>query len=106
MKKIIPMAGYVLIENVEEELSSGVVLAKEETPQTQIGMVIDIRKITPDGNIPPDGFSLEDWVSMHKSNEIEKGNIIIYKKYSGSEVELEGKKYKLVSFSDIVAIIK
>jgi len=109
-KKIIPLAGMVLVEDEEDKLSSGIVLAEEKDKQSQIGIIAGI------GSYP---FSMEtltedyesetnmaDHLAFYYSEELSKGDIIIYKKYSGSEVELEGKKYRLLGFSDIIGKIE
>ncbi|MFO7895839.1 MAG: co-chaperone GroES [Candidatus Cloacimonadales bacterium] len=38
--------------------------------------------------------------------QVKVGDQILYAKYGGTEVELEGKKYLIVSRSDILAIIE
>jgi chaperonin GroES len=38
--------------------------------------------------------------------QVKKGDKILYAKYGGTEVELDGKKYLIVSRSDILAIIE
>lgn len=37
--------------------------------------------------------------------QVKKGDKILYAKYGGTEVELDGKKYLIVSRSDILAIV-
>lgn len=108
-KKIIPMAGYVLVEDIEDnKLSSGIVVAEEEGKQSQMG------KIIASGSMPFDfstlgettNFSIQDHLNFYYSEELNQMDTIIYKKYSGNEIELDGEKYKLVSFSDIIGLIK
>lgn len=36
---------------------------------------------------------------------IKEGDKVIYAKYSGTEIEMEGKKYLIVSKSDVLAIV-
>lgn len=36
---------------------------------------------------------------------LEKGNVVLYGKYAGTEVELEGEKYLIMRQSDVLAII-
>ena len=38
--------------------------------------------------------------------EVKKGDEVIYSKYSGTNVKLEGKEYVIVKQSDILAIVK
>jgi len=111
MKKIVPMVGYVLVEEIEEnKLSSGIVVAGEKDKQSQIGKVIEITKVS-GREIQPllklkYEFSSQDVFNMSVQNRIKVGDIIAYKKYSGHEIELEGKRYRLVSFSDIIGLIQ
>jgi len=110
-KKIIPMAGYVLVEDIEDnKLPSGIVLAKEEDKQSQIGKVVGIGSYPFTMEQLADDYKSEttatDHMNFYYSEELNEGDTIIYKKYSGNEVELDGKKYRLVSFSDIIGIIK
>lgn len=108
MSKIIPMAGFVLVEDQVDELASGFVVAKEEKSQSQVGEVIGV----PEKRELPDSLSelltltLDDLKVDDISKVAVKGTKIIYKKYGGNEVELDSKKYRLVSFSEIIGIIK
>ena len=38
--------------------------------------------------------------------QVKEGDKVVYSKYSGTEVELEGEKYLIVKQSDILAIIQ
>ena len=38
--------------------------------------------------------------------QVKAGDKVVYSKYSGTEVELEGDKYLIVKQSDILAIIE
>jgi len=106
-KTIVPMAGYVLVEDVEaNKLPSGVIVAEEEGKQSQIGKVIGVGKINTKLRRGYE-ISYTEWLNSTKEIKgIDIGDTIIYKKYSGNEVELEGKEYKLVAFQDIIACIK
>lgn len=44
-------------------------------------------------------------VSNIENPEISVGDIVLYKEYSGNEVEYDGKKYLLIPYSDILAKI-
>jgi chaperonin GroES len=45
------------------------------------------------------------WMSVIDNAEIAPGNIVLFKAYSGTEVEFEGKKYLILPYSDILAKI-
>ena len=109
MSNIIPMSGYCLVEDQNDnELASGFVVAKEEKNQSQVGKVIAL----PDDNVV-DNVTLEklritvqDLYESQTFKLAKLGSFIIYKKYGGNEVELNGKKYRLVAYSEIIGIIK
>jgi chaperonin GroES len=91
--KIMPLAGYALIEpqEAEETTASGIVLpdtAKEKPAQ---GKVISIGS-----------------PAMIEGKEVKAefkvGDKVLYKKWGGDEIKLEGKEYKLVKFDDVMAI--
>ena len=44
-------------------------------------------------------------VSNIENAEVAVGDVVLYKEYSGTEVEFEGKKYLLLPYADILAKI-
>jgi chaperonin GroES len=91
--KIKPLAGYALIDpqEAEEVTSSGIVLpdtAKEKPAQ---GKVISVG-----GPAFIDGKEIKP--------EFKTGDIVLYKKWGGDEIKIEGKELKLVKFDDVMAI--
>lgn len=40
-----------------------------------------------------------------KTEEVKEMNKVLYKKFSGTEIEVDGKKYLIMSENDILAII-
>jgi co-chaperonin GroES (HSP10) len=111
-KKIIPMAGYCLVEDqVEDKLASGLALADDkDKATTHIGEVIAIGSYPFDLSTLHENFgteaSVNEHIAFYYSEELSKGDMIVYKRYSGNEVDLEGVEYKLVGFQDITAILK
>ena len=80
-----------------------VIEIKEETKEKKIGGIIipDTAKEKPlIGEIISVGTD-EDLQEMVKI-----GDNILYAKYGGTEIELDGKKYLLISRSDILAIVE
>jgi chaperonin GroES len=37
---------------------------------------------------------------------VKEGDIVIYESYSGTEIELDGKKYHILKDKDVIAILK
>ena len=55
---------------------------------------------------PRKGKVVEVGTDEELAEKIKVGDTIIYAKFSGDEVELEDKKYLIISTSDILAVIK
>lgn len=90
-----PTAGYILIEPEEQQKQtlSGIYLPETATAdKPQMGKVLVV------------GSSL--FVDSREiSAPASKGQKVIYKKWGGNEVKLDGKEYLLVKFEDILAVI-
>ena len=90
-----PLADRVVIKNVEaEETTKGGILlttSAKEKPQ-----MADVLAVGPGGNV--DGKEVKMYV--------EEGQKVIYSKYAGTEVKLDGEEYIIVRQSDILAIVE
>jgi len=88
-----PTAGYLLIEPLDKETktASGIYLPDNAGEKPQKGKVIAVG-----GVLLQDGQKVE---SPAKLNEV-----VLYKKWGGNEVKIEGKEYLFVKFEDILAI--
>ena len=86
-----PLGDRVLIKRLmaEEKTKSGIVLPGTAKEQPQMAEVLEV------------GPGTED-VKM----EVVKGDQVIFTKYAGTEVKLDGEEYILVSQKDILAIVK
>ena len=93
--KIKPLGDRVVIKNVEtEETTKGGLLltnASKEKPQ-----MAEVLAVGPGGNV--DGKEIVMNVKV--------GQKVIYSKYAGTEVKIEGEEYILVRQSDILAIVE
>ena len=95
--KIKPLNGYVVIKPMaaEEVTKSGIVIpdtANKEKPQE--GEVVAVA----DKNISPNGIELPI--------EIKVGDKVLYGRYSGEDVKVEGVEYKIVEMTSVRAIVK
>ncbi len=45
------------------------------------------------------------WMSVIENAEVKPGDLVLFKPYSGTEVEFEGKKYLILPYADILAKI-
>ena len=95
--KIKPLNGYVVIKPLEQEemTKSGIVIpdtANKEKPQE--GEVIAVA----DKNISSNGTALPI--------EMKVGDHVLYGRYSGEDVKVDGVEYKIVEMSSVRAIVK
>ena len=93
--KIIPLADRVVIKTVEveETTKGGLILTGSAKEKPQVAEVI---AVGPGGVV--DGKEVKMYV--------EKGQKVIYSKYAGTEVKLDGEEYIIVRQSDILAIVE
>ena len=96
MKNIKPLSDYLLIEPLEKEttLPSGIVIPDSAKEKPQEGKVIAVGpgRITDRGGI----------VKMN----VREGNIVMYKKWGGTEIKIEGKEMILIKEEDVLAIVE
>ena len=93
--KIIPLADRVVIKTVEAEetTKSGIILtaAAKEKPQ-----MAEVLAVGPGGMV--DGKEVKMQVSV--------GQKVIYSKYAGTEVKLDGQEVIIVRQNDILAVVE
>ena len=92
-----PLADHIIVEAVvkEEKTSSGIYLpdtAAKEKPQT--GKVIAVGK----GKVLENGTRVEP--------EVKVGEVVVFAKYSGTEVKVDEKDYLILSERDILAVLE
>ena len=93
--KLVPLGDRVVLKQVaaEETTKSGIVLPGQTKEKPQQAEVV---AVGPGGMV--DGKEVTMLVSV--------GDNVIYSKYAGTEVELDGEEYLVVKQNDILAIIK
>lgn len=89
--KLVPLGDRVVLKQlvVEETTKSGIVLPGQAQEKPQQAEVVAV------------GPGTEE-VKM----EVEAGDQVIYSKYAGTEVKLDGEEYIIVKQSDILAVVK
>ncbi len=89
--KLVPLGDRVVLKAtvVEETTKSGIVLASKTQEKPQQAEVIAVGPGTKD-------------VAM----QVKVGDVVIYGKYTGTEVKLDGEEYLVVKQDDILAIVK
>jgi len=94
--KIKPLADYLLIEPTQREtkLPSGIVIPDTAKEKPQEGKVIAV------------GPGKRDDSGNRIPMEIKVGDVVMYKKWGGTEVKVENKDMLLVKEEDILAIVE
>ena len=92
---LVPLGDRVVLKQLEAEetTKSGIVLPGQAQEKPQQAEVIAVG---------PGGVVEGKEVKM----EVAVGNKVIYSKYAGTEVKLDGEEYIIVKQSDILAIVK
>ncbi len=90
-----PLGDRVVIKNVEmeETTKSGIVLTSAAKEKPQMAEVI---AVGPGGNV--DGKEI--------TMNVKVGQKVIYSKYAGTEVKLDGKEIIIVRQGDILAVVE
>lgn len=93
--KIRPLADRVVIKKVEaeEKTASGIVLPGTAKEQPQIAEIVEVG---------PGGIVDGKEIKM----ELNIGDKVIYSKYAGTEIKLEGQEYTILKQSEILAVVE
>lgn len=88
--KIKPLADRVLIEPMaaETKTASGIIIPDNAKEKPQKGKVVAVGSGTKDEKMT-----------------VSKGDTVLYGKYAGTELKLEGQDYLIMRESDILAIV-
>ena len=93
---IAPTPGNILIEPEEavRQTQTGIYLPEtsEEKPQKGKVLAIGADELTESGT--------------RKKSPVKVGDVVLYKKWGGSEVKIDNKEYLFAKFDDILAIVK
>ena len=93
--KLVPLGDRVVLKQLvaEETTKSGIVLPGQSKEKPQQAEVIAVG---------PGGVVDGKEVTM----QVKEGQKVIYSKYAGTEVKLDGQEYIIVRQSDILAIVE
>ncbi len=93
-----PTAGYLLIAPLEAttKTASGIYLPDSAGEKPSKGKVLSVG---PDENV-----DCKCDCGCKKSSPAKVGDVVIYKKWGGNEVKIEGKEYLFAKFEDILAV--
>ena len=94
MAKVKPLGDKILVEilEAEEKTKGGIILpdtAKEEKTE---GKVVSVGpgKVLESGKV--------------QALEVKKGDKVIFGKYSGDDIQIDGKKHKVLKESEVLAV--
>jgi chaperonin GroES len=90
-----PLADRLVVEPIEQEevTASGIILPETAKEKPQQGKVIAA------------GPGRTDEKGKRVEMEVKLGDRVLYAKYSGTEIKLDGKKVLILRESDILAIV-
>ena len=94
--KIQPLADRIMVEVLEAEdvTKGGIVLPDTAKEKPQEAEVIAVGK----GKVSDEGKVI--------APEVKAGDKILFGKYSGTEITMDGKEYLILKEEDILAIVK
>ena len=94
--KIRPLHDRILVRRIEEEAKSkgGIIIPDTAKEKPQEGRVIAVGKgkVNDDGNLRP--------------LDVQKGDRILFGKYSGTEIQLEGDEHLIIREDDVLAVLE
>lgn len=84
--KVIPLSDFILIDPLEKEttLPSGLVIPDTAKEKPSEGKV----------------------VAVGLESTVQEGNIVMYRKWAGTEIKVDGKDMMLVKQEDVLAILE
>ena len=91
-----PLGDRLLVrpKESEEKTKSGIVLPDSAKEKPQEGSVI----ATGDGARDENGKKIP--------MEVKKGNVVLYSKYAGTEVKIDGIEHLIIKENDVLAIVE
>ena len=94
--KVRPLRDRILVRRIEgeEKTKGGLIIPDTAKEKPQEGKVIAVGKgkVNDDGELRP--------------LDVHKGDRILFGKYSGTEIELEGEEHLIIREDDILAVLE
>ncbi len=94
--KVRPLRDQVIVKRLEEEekTKGGIIIPDTAKEKPIEGKVIAVG----DGKIKKDGRKIP--------MEVKKGNRVLFAKYAGTEIKIDGEEHLMMKEDDILAIIE
>ncbi|PLX88833.1 MAG: co-chaperone GroES [Desulfuromonas sp.] len=95
--KIRPLQDRLIVERVEEETTTagGIIIpdtVSKEKPQEGKVIAVGKGKTTEDGKVLP--------------LDVKEGDLVLFGKYAGSEIKVDGKEYMIMREDDILGVVE
>ncbi len=97
MAKLKPLYDKIVVKRFEEQeqkTPSGIIIPDTAKEKPQMGEVIAVGegKLLNNGDLKP--------------LKVKEGDVVLFNKYAGTEVELDGEKYLIMSEDEVLAIVE
>jgi chaperonin GroES len=94
--KLRPLQDRILVQRVKEEekTKGGIIIPDTAKEKPAEGKIVSVGK----GKLDENGKRI--------APEVKKGNRILFGKYSGTEVKIEGEEYLIMREEDVLGIIE
>ena len=91
-----PLHDRIIVERIEEETmtASGIIIPDSAKEKPQEGTVIAVGK----GKVTEDGKIL--------ALDVKVGDKVLFGKYSGSEIKIEGNEYLMMREDDVLGVVE
>ena len=91
-----PLQDRIIVKRLEEETTTagGIIIPDAAKEKPQSGEVIAVGK----GKVTPEGKVL--------APDVKVGDKILFSKYGGTEVKLEGREYLIMREDDILGVVE
>ncbi len=94
--KIRPLQDRILVKRVEgeEKTKGGIIIPDTAKEKPQEGKVVAVGKgkVTDDGKLQP--------------LEVKKGDRILFSKYAGTEINIDGEEHLIIREDDVLGIVE
>ena len=91
-----PLQDRIIVKRIEEEETTkgGIIIPDTAKEKPQEGKVIAVGKgkVLEDGKVQP--------------LDVKKGNRVLFSKYSGTEVNIEGEEHLIIREDDVLGVIE
>lgn len=101
-----PAPGYILVEKIKADSKiGGIYVPETSTEKPEKGKIIDLSDVV--------FVDIENHLFISKQDNIKieylkfkKDMTILYKKYTGSEIKIDGKDYVFVEYKDVIGLFE